>query len=84
MDVCLVAAMVTRVRRDAFAEELLDRRDERVVVRQSQVREGNIRCTQAAGERRSVVGLWVGDTLGGDLALPEIVGDLGLGNAVGG
>lgn len=84
VDIGPVTPMITRVRRDALAEELLDGRDERVVVRQREVGESDVCCAQAAGQGRGVVGLRIGDVLGGDLALPEVVGDLSLGDAVGG
>lgn len=83
VDIGLVAAVVAGVGRDALAEELLDGRHEWIVVRQRKVRECDVRGAQAAGERRSVVGLRVRNVLIGDLALPEVVGDLRLPNAIG-
>jgi hypothetical protein len=70
------------VGRDALAEKFLHSRDEWVVVRELQVRECDIGGTQAASQRRGVVGLRVGDVLGRDLFMPVGIGDLSLLEAV--
>lgn len=55
LNVSLAVAAVASVGRDALAEELLDSGDEGVVVRELQVREGDVGSAQAASQRRGVV-----------------------------
>jgi len=55
LNVSLAVAAVASVSRDALAEELLDSGDEWVVVRELQVREGDVGGAQAASQRRGVV-----------------------------
>jgi hypothetical protein len=55
LDVGLAVAAVASVSRDTLAEELLDSRDEWVVVWELQVRESDVGSAQAAGQRRGVV-----------------------------
>lgn len=52
-------------------------------MRQREVGESDVGCTKAAGERRRVVRLRVRNMLGGDLMLPEVVGNLGLRDTAG-
>ena len=40
--------------------------------------EGQVGSLEAAGQRRGIVGLRIGDVLGGDLVFPEVSGDKGL------
>lgn len=82
LDVRLAVAAVASVCRDTLAEELLNGGDEGIVVRELQVRERDVGGAQAASQRRSVVGLRVGDVLGRNLFLPVGTGDLSLLEAV--
>lgn len=68
---------------DTLAQQLLDRGYEWFVGRKWHTGKGDIRCLQATRQGADVeaIGRW--DLLDGDFLLPEVVGNLRLGDAVG-
>lgn len=85
LDVGLAAAVVAGVDADALAEKLLDQRLEGgSAVGQVQAVEGVVGGLEGAGQWGDVVVVWSVDALLVDLLLPEVVGDEGLVDAVGG
>lgn len=63
MDIRLVAAVITRVTRNTFTEQLFDSRDEGLVPWKWQSGERDIGSLQAAGQRRGIVSLRQRDSL---------------------
>jgi len=58
VNICLVPSSIASVAADSFSEQLLNCGDERVERRERKLRERNVGCLQAAGQRRGVVALW--------------------------
>lgn len=80
MDEGAIAAAITGVSANAFAEELFDRRNERVAAGQIKTCEGDVGCLETAVKWRGVVALWSGNLLHCDFRCPEGVRLLSLGN----
>jgi hypothetical protein len=78
VDISLASATIASVATNTFPEALLYGRDERVMAREIEAREGDICSHKAAGERGGVVRLWSCNLLILYLGLPEVVGDLSL------
>lgn len=85
MDVRAVAPPIACVDADAFAEVFFDQRLKRgASAGKTEAGEGDVGGLQRAGERTDVVAIRRVDMLLVQLGLPEIMGFLGLSNALGG